>query len=77
MIATALAILLEAVAVDWCELDGEKASEARAGARTDGDGSEEEEVSEEGVMVRGEGVVSLDEEEVGESEVGAGRDVTV
>ncbi len=77
VVATALAILLEAVAVDWCGLDGEEAGEAGTGARTDEDGSEEEEVSEKAVMVKGGGEVSWDEEEVGELEMGAGRDVTV
>ena len=56
MIVTAL----EAVTVDWRELDGEEASEAGAGARADGDESDEEEVSEEGGMVRGGEVVSWD-----------------
>jgi hypothetical protein len=37
----------------------------------------EEDVSEEGVMVRGEGEVSCDEEEVGELEMEEVRDVTV
>ena len=73
----ATALCCCAVVVDWCGLDGEEASEAGAGARTNGDGSDEEEVGEEGVMVRGEEEVSWDEEEVGELEMGAGRDVTV